>query len=469
MSFSLRKKISVFFVVIALVSSLAVTAITIYNTNRLFADYVGLRLEIKQEQWQGLLTSYYLENGTWEGVEKILSPVSGMRSGGMGPGVGRRFHGRGLQGMGRWGDTVVLADSSYRVIAATHSFSPGSIIPPELRKRGEKLQVEGKNIGYLFINPSEQNGLSELERQYTASVLRTSLGVGALIALIAALIGVFFGRRLTKPLQKLTAATKRIAQGDRRSRVTVRGDNEIGELALSFNVMAESLEKADKARRNLVADVAHELRNPLAIMRGQLESILEGRIEAKPEVILSLNDEVLRLSRMVGDLQELSLAEAGQLKLTREQFFMKELFEKYREILTPQLEEKEIKFCIAEDGGVPQVNADRNRIQQVILNLLANALRHVPHGGTIRVTISEKNGQVTTKVFNSGSKIAEEEIPYLFERFYKGDKSRTRKQSGTGLGLAIAKGFVEAHGGTIGVKNGEDGVSFYFTLPIFKN
>jgi signal transduction histidine kinase len=238
-------------------------------------------------------------------------------------------------------------------------------------------------------------------------------------------------------------------------------------LAQAFNSMAAELEYAEQLRRNMVADVAHELRTPLSNIQGYLEAIRDGMVEPDAGVIRSLNEETSLLSRLVNELQELSLAEAGELKLV---YQAEDITNLVRQAVTPwqpQLTAGEISLSLDVPDNLPLVNIDWQRVNQVLHNILENAVAHTPKGGAINVAASQKGKSVEVSISDTGEGIPAEDLPHIFERFYRVDKSRARATGGSGLGLTIAKRLIEAHGGTITVQSKQgEGSRFSFTLPV---
>jgi signal transduction histidine kinase len=255
-------------------------------------------------------------------------------------------------------------------------------------------------------------------------------------------------------------------QGDLSQRVSIKGKSEVSTLAHAFNTMAESLSRSEQARRNLINDVAHELRNPLMNIRGSLELLAEGILEPTPETLASLYEETSLLSRLVSDLQDLSLAEAGQLHLARQPIELEEVVSQIVQIVQPQLERKHLTLYVSLPSPLPPVEADPERVAQILRNLLRNAITHTASPGEIHISASLHAAMVQISVQDTGMGIAPEHLPYLFERFYRADSSRSRATGGTGLGLAIVKQMVQAHGGQITVESQpRKGTCFTFTLP----
>jgi signal transduction histidine kinase len=268
-------------------------------------------------------------------------------------------------------------------------------------------------------------------------------------------------------MRELSQAAGRLGKGDFSQRVAVDDPGELGELAESFNAMAGDLERNERLRRNMVADVAHELRTPLSNLKGYLEAIHDGVIEPDAKVIESLSEESATLSRLIDELQELSLAEAGELKLIFQDEDISRIIQETTIAAKAKANAKEIKLSWKVTDGLPLVQIDSYRIRQVLNNLLQNAIAHTGKGGNIDVTGEQRADEIVISVTDNGEGISAEDLPNIFERFYRVDKSRTRSTGGSGLGLTIAKRFVEAHGGEISVKSQQGkGSTFTFTLPI---
>jgi signal transduction histidine kinase len=291
---------------------------------------------------------------------------------------------------------------------------------------------------------------------------------GGLVAVVIALAITFFlSRRILSPVKALTSAATNLGHGDFSQRVQIKDKGELGELANAFNSMASDLERAEMLRRNLVADVAHELRTPLANLRGYLEAVRDKVIKPNVDTIRSLNEEAMLLSRLVDDLQELSLAEAGKLKLNRQPEQIAELIKQTMTAVQVQAKSKGLSLSADLPDNLPLADIDDQRITQVLHNLVENAIAHTPKGGAITIKARQLETLVEISVADTGEGIPADDLPNIFERFYRVDKSRARATGGTGLGLTIAKRMVEAHGGKIAVQSElGKGSRFAFTLPI---
>ena len=296
------------------------------------------------------------------------------------------------------------------------------------------------------------------------------LGVLLLMALALRHIGRVASRRVTSPLSDTMRAADALAAGDLSARVTEQGDGDFGQLARSFNVMAEALETADRQRRELLADVAHELRTPLTVIQGNLEGLRDGVYDATPDHVELVLDETNKLSRLVDDLRLLTLAEAGQLPLDLQMIDVHQLLEDVRDAFSHQSEEAGILLEVQSERSMPPLYADSQRLGQVLGNLVTNALRHTPQGGRVALGASLQQGEqaVDLWVGDSGEGIPAEDVPRIFDRFWRGDPARTREiGAGSGLGLAIARGLVQAHGGRIWAESQVgSGTTVFFTLPL---
>jgi two-component system OmpR family sensor kinase/two-component system sensor histidine kinase BaeS len=297
--------------------------------------------------------------------------------------------------------------------------------------------------------------------------------VSALLAFSAVLLGAatFFASRVSRPLTRLTRAARSMAEGDLSVRVGSSAVREIDDLAGAFNSMATSLSDADRQRRQLTADVAHELRTPLAIIRGRLEGMQDGVYQATPAEIAALLNEAALLERLIEDLRVLALADAGQLPLYMEGIEPGALLGSVARSFVQQAESQGVDLRVEELPALPEVTADPQRISQVLGNLVANSLRHTPPGGRVRLSAwAGSNGGrqvVCIAVSDTGTGIPAEDLPHIFDRFYRADHARTRTGGGAGLGLAIAKRMVEAHHGVIWAESSAGvGTTVAFCLPV---
>ncbi len=313
----------------------------------------------------------------------------------------------------------------------------------------------------------------DLYTNFRHAVTEALVLAGSAAILAALVVSALVSRRVVLPVQEMQAASQRIAAGHYGERVGVPGDagredlDELGRLALSFNRMATQLEQIEAMRRDLIANVAHELRTPLASIKGYMEGLVDGVLPAEAATFQQVSREADRLQRLVRDLQELSRVEAGALDLDRKPRPVSRLVDAVVARLGRQYEEKGVLLDVDLAADLPPVRADEDRIGQVLLNLVGNALQFTPAGGRVRIRARREGGLVRVAVEDTGIGIPPEHLSHVFERFYRVDKSRSRAGGGSGIGLTIARHLVEAHGGEMQVVSPGpgQGSTFSFTLP----
>jgi two-component system OmpR family sensor kinase len=408
------------------------------------------------------LAEYYTSSGSWQGIERLLA-LPELGQGWMGPGM-RRMRGMHLREFG-----ILVANANGRIIFDSAQQRLGNRLTPLEQRFATPIEVDGQTVGYVFAAmPSRMIVLSPPAMSFLASLRRAIWQAGLIASVLGIALGLILSRALAAPLAHLTAAVRGVAAGDLTQRVPEQGPEEVAELGRAFNQMTEALARAEELRRNLMADVAHELRTPLTVIQGNLRAILDGVYPLEAGEIATIYDETRLLSRLVDDLRELAQAEAGQLPLERQPVDMGELVQAAISSFAPVANEQQVVLTAEIAPGLPMAYVDPDRISQVLRNLLSNALRHTPSGGQVTVTAQAgPEGFVTLRVRDTGSGIAPEDLPHVFERFWRADRSRARSTGGTGLGLAIAHHLVEAHGGKIGVESSlGQGTTFWFTLPM---
>jgi len=424
-----------------------------------------------------LLAGYYSRNGSWNGVEAYLAsspqaqnaPQGGMGSGMMGPGMMDSW--RDWMGVTRTtgpvADRVVLLDSTGRVIADTGQASLGEQHPAQHAENGVQVTINGEPVGSVLAGSMIEPVLNPADEDFLHSVNFSILLTSAIVGLLALVLGSLLFRQITSPLRALSRSAQAVADGDLHQRVVIQSNDEIGRVARSFNRMAESLAQADIQRRNLIADIAHELRTPLTVIQGNLEALMDGVYDLTPENVSAVHKQTVVLTRLVADLRDLALAEAGQLRLELKTIHLAGVIAQVGEGLEIQAHEKGVTLKHEVAGNIPEIQADEQRITQVLYNLMSNALRHTPTGGTISTTAELRDGQVLVSVRDTGTGIAPEDLPHVFERFYRDDRSRTRATGGSGLGLTISKQIIELHGGQIWAQSWLGaGSTFAFSLPL---
>jgi two-component system OmpR family sensor kinase/two-component system sensor histidine kinase BaeS len=395
-----------------------------------------------------------------------------------------------------------LADAEGRVIVSNdRSLKAGQPLSAELLARGTPVVARGARVGtFVLLQPGNDfrptpRPASQMP-SFFWSVLRgflfAGLGLGGVLLALAA----FFAQRLSRPIRGITAASQALAAGQLDVQAPGARVRELDDLAHSFNAMARALAQADRQRRQMTADVAHELRTPLSIIKGRLEGLQDGVYSATPEEIERLLSATALLERLIEDLRLLALAEAGQLALYTEQLEPRDMLQDAAQAFSGQAAEQAVALRVAAPADLPLVEADPQRMAQVFANLIANALRYTPAGGNITLEATTDHRPPTTdhrpqknqdsnlrssndlsvvghqssvvfRVTDTGQGIAPQDLPHVFDRFYRADRSRTRGSGGAGLGLAIAKQIVVAHGGAIWAESElGQGTTINIALPV---
>jgi len=365
---------------------------------------------------------------------------------------------------GRRAVPVLLVDPDGVVAYAPDTRYVGRHLSDDQLDEGEAFELTNGEV-WTVIPSRIILGQDFLEAGFLRTTRRSLWFAGLAAAAAAILLAVILIRQVTKPLRRLDAATRRIARGEFGERVGAHTADEIGRLARSFDEMAESLERAERTKRQMIADVSHELRTPLAAVRSALEGLRDGLIEPTPETLAALHDKILLTTRLVRDLHQLSLADAGRLSIQPQPCGLAEIVETILETIGVQLEDSDVRLERRVPGDLPRVVVDRQRIEQVILNLLANAIRHTPAGGSISIAAAPQDSGVLVSICDSGPGLTETDLEHAFDRFYRADDART-SDGGAGLGLSIAKALVDAHGGRIWAENAPSGgACFHVLLP----
>ncbi|MBN1993569.1 MAG: HAMP domain-containing histidine kinase [Anaerolineae bacterium] len=402
----------------------------------------------------GSLQAYYIAYGSWEGVEALSLETNA--------GIQASF-------ADEWED-VLLLDETNRVLIDRGYIGTervGQIYIPGNKEKLYPVQFNGDQVGTLaYVKELPLKPIFVFLGLLPGAVLVTCFA-----GVLTLIIGLLLMRRVVTPLADVIATAQEVASGNLSARVQVGGPSDLRSLSDSFNQMADSLERNDRERRNMLADIAHELRTPLTIMRGRLEGILDGVYPLKEDQIAPALEEVYVLDNLVEDLRLLTLAETRQLSLDCREINLGEIAENTASLFEAEAADKGISLITEFDSDLPTINADPQRIGQVIGNLLSNALRYIPaEGGQIKLAVQQVENSVTLSVSDNGPGIPEADLPHLFDRFWRSEKSRTRSEGGAGLGLAIAKQLVEMHGGTIGVESTPGkGARFWFRLPHYRH
>ncbi len=456
-SFRFKLVLSLFLIVIVVLGSLYY--VVNRTTQREFRDYV---VRGRSNQLQGIrqtLMSYYRTNGSWNGVDSVFRDRVESRTGSHGKGPG----GSDSSPAGS-SHNVSLAGPNGSIISSYDENLVGKEIPGDLLAQGMKLELDGQRVGTLLAGPLLANELDRPERQFLESVNRRIIYAGVVGLAAALFLGWLLVRQLTRPLNKLTRATREVSQGELDHRVSVDSNDELGELAESFNRMTSNLQESEEIRRRMIGDIAHELRTPLTVLSGEVEAIREGVYEPTDEKLEEIQEDINLLNRLVEDLRELTLAEAGELELNRGPADLTELVRRSARGLSDLVTETNVELKTDLPETLPEIELDADRISQVINNLVKNAIRHT-ESGEVRISLEERPEDIVVKISDTGAGIPEEKLEHVFDRFYRADSARSGKD-GSGLGLSIAKELVEAHDGEIWIDSEPGkGTTVSFSLP----
>ena len=357
----------------------------------------------------------------------------------------------------RTGTAVQIRDQTGRSVASSPGF--GAAAGPD---SSAPIVARGQRIGVAVLR-STGSGLAAADRVLETALLRAIAGAAGLAALLALLTGLAVARRITRPVTQLIAVTRAMASGDRTVRAgEIRAPGELRELATAFDQMASTMDRQEQLRRDLVADVAHELRTPIAVLQAGHEALLDGVAEPTPDELASLRDEVLRLARMVGDLQTLAAADAAALHLAVRRSDLADLAASASDSLARRFEAAGI--ALTQRLSAAPVLADPHWLHQVITNLLTNALKFTPSGGRVTIVTRQAGPEAVLQVIDTGTGIPADDLPHIFDRFWRGRQAA--QISGSGIGLAIAAELTQAHGGRLtATSEPGQGTRLTLTLP----
>ena len=452
---SLTLKLTLAFLVVGLAGAGLVALFVGRLTRQQFDKFVADRY---QAEILDAAADYYTAYGSWDGFEDALGKWRGP-AGGSG-----RVYGDGSGSGDDRPSPIALLGSDGSVIF--DNLAPG---------QGEgdaaiatvPVEVDGAAVGsILFLDrPGMGEGRDAPEARFLAGLDRAILWSAVAAAGLALLLGALLANTISRPVQELTAATKVLAGGDLGHQVPVRTADEIGELAQSFNQMSADLARSNQLRRQMTADIAHDLRTPLSVILGYSEALADGKLPGTTESYAAMHVQAQQLNRLIEDLRTLSLADAGQLSLVRRPVEPRGLLEHTALAYLPTAESRGIALSV-ESEDAPPVTVDPDRLLQVLGNLVGNALRHTPNGGRVALSAARDNGNVLLRVQDNGPGIPAADLPHIFDRFYRGDKARS-DDGASGLGLAIARSLIEAHDGRIAAENAPGGGAlFTIVLPL---
>jgi len=439
---SLRVRLFAVTALIILATACAVVLVAGGATQVAIRDYADERDTVWRDNVVTFLRQYYVQHDhSWPGAEQM---------------VGQIAQSTGTHVAILASDGSVIADSVGQEDASSQGLRPKPVTMP--------LLVDGQKVASIRVQPPQR---PETEQNRAPFLITPTLLLGALGAAMAAiLLTVAVSRRTLGPIESLTAAARAMGEGDLSTRVHIASNDEVGTLAKTFNAMADTLARQEETRTQMVSDVAHELRSPLTNIQGYLEAAEDGVVPVDQDLISTLHEEALLLSRLVSDLQELSLADAGALSLERMPVAPADLIEEALAATRAKATARDISLHGDLGDNLPEAYADPQRIGQVLRNLLNNAIAATDPGGQITVTAVADSEMIHIAVSDTGRGIPEEDLPHVFDRLYRVDKARARATGGTGLGLSVVKKWVETHGGRVWVESTPGaGSTFHFTLP----
>jgi signal transduction histidine kinase len=442
---SLNLKLTLAFLVVGIAGAVFVAAFVGRLTRREFDQFVVDRYQYEILSEAG---DYYGSTGSWEGFQASLRQR------------------RGPGGSGRNMPPITLEDANGLVVFSNVAgYRTGQRVPTDDNRTALPVEVDGDVVGYIrfveFSGPGDDRATPE--EKFLAGVDRAILWSAVAAAGLALVLGAILARTISRPVQELTTATKVLAGGDLGHQVPVRTKDEIGALAHSFNQMSADLARSNQLRRQMTADIAHDLRTPLSVILGYSEALTDGKLPGTPETYEAMHRQAQQLNRLIEDLRTLSLADAGQLSLVRRPVEPRGLLEHTALAYLPAAEARNITLTV-ESADTPPILVDPDRILQVLGNLVSNALRHTPDDGSIFLSAAQESDRVMLRVRDTGPGIPAEDLPHIFERFYRGDKARSSDDA-SGLGLAIARSLVAAHDGRITAENAAGGAQFTISLP----
>lgn len=457
----MRLRLIFSFILIMLVSIISMSLIARQQTAREVSAFMFRGAMIDVDTLVDQLEDYYALTGNWGEVASLLQPFTAQ-----GRALGTLRQG---MGMGAANTLIRLADEQGNIVFNSDANQTNASLTNSEQNNALPLRSGGRIRGYLLVESN--TGMLGSGVQLVSRLNQAALTAALIAGGLALLLAIILSDRLIRPVNTLTQAASRLARGDLSQRVTVKGDDEVAELGRTFNNMADSLQHAEESRRAMTADIAHELRTPLSVQRAHLEALQDGVFPLTSENLQPILEQNLLLTRLVDDLRTLALADSGQLEMAKTPTdflaLVRRIIERYGRPV--QAQGVQLQLDIEPDlmDNPPILMLDPLRIEQILGNLLSNAQRYTPAGGNIVVKIFRIPSAIALSVTDSGPGIPPQSLPYIFERFYRADPSRSRAEGGTGLGLAIAKQLAEISGGNLQAANAQGGgATFTLELPL---
>jgi signal transduction histidine kinase len=439
-------RLSLAFLLVAWLCVGAMALVVQRTTEAGFRQYIDQRNATENIQQQvNRLQNFYAEHGNWIGVESVFS--------GRGDGAGR-------------GATFSVAGLDGNIIASTDATLIGTPIPAASLSQAVQLIVDGQAVGLYYRRTPGEQALGSAEIAFLYEANRTLTITGMIVSLLAVTAGVGLSWLLVRPLKRLTRVIHDFSSSKMGQQVDVGGTVEIRALAQAFNGMSAQLAEGESSRQRMAADIAHELRTPVSVLRGHLEAMRDGVFTLDQEHLAVAHDQTLYLGRLVDDLRMLTLAEAKHLPLNISPVLLREMADELVERFRPLALDANVQLTLSTTAPNAKIRADAQRLQQVLGNLLTNALRHTPAHGAITVTIWQVGDRIRLAVRNTGSHLTEDEVQHIFRPFWRASESRAHDTGGSGLGLAISKELIELHQGNLWVETAGEQVTFIFDLPV---
>lgn len=461
----MRTRLFLSFAAIVFVSIASLVIFTMIGTAREVRSFMTNTGMISQDELEADLIAYYRARGSWQGIEEVLPEIRGAHMHQMmGNQGGRRRMGQNNNEA--MATRLRVVDAQGILWADTAGGQTGVMLAGADLELALRLQDQGETIGYLLDGSGQL--LSDVQESQLLIRLNSAALLSALVAgSFAIILGLLLANRLQRPVNALTVAALKLAKGDLSQRVREIGGDELSTLGRAFNHMADALQDVEAGRRAMTADIAHELRTPLSVQRAHLEALEDGIYPLTLENLQPIIAQNGQLNRLVEDLRTLALADTGQLNLDRLPTNLPDLVRSILERFKPQADARQVRLLFDAQESSPQVNVDAGRIEQILGNLLSNALRHTPDGGIVEIRVEQKGDNARLVIHDSGPGLTSETLEHIFERFYRGEKSRSRAEGGSGLGLSIAQQLARLHGGDLQAENHpQGGASFALTLPV---
>ena len=452
------QKLALGFIAVAVTAILVAYFLVNFAVDIRYQSYITDRERASYKRIGESLAETYITNGGWDEQLSASLPHFAMMS----------------------GVSIEVVDAAGQVVAETSTNKGGGNLTEHMSRimgsgglvkelLQEKIEVpvvaHRKQVGTVYITPLIKAGQLTEDRKFRTAINNSLVFGGALAGLVALALSFLVSTWLTRPLAAMTRAAKKMEAGDLSQRIAVKDKDEIGQLGEAFNHMSMALQRQERLRKNLTADVAHELRTPLATIRSHIEAFLDGVMSPDKQNLESIHEETIRLGRLVDDLGRLAQAESGKLGLDRRSVDLTSIVRGAATGLKPLFDDGRVSLDIVTNGKIVG-DYDQDKIKQILVNLIVNAIKFTPANGNVKVTVGTEKGEAVIRVSDTGAGIDADSLPYIFERFYRVDKSRNRATGGSGIGLTIAKKLVELHGGAISVASKVGaGTTFTVRLP----